>query len=293
MSNRTLAAPLKHSNNAESLYQALSNHEGVTEVFYQRGYLLLDQGKLPEARTQLENALQMTKATGNLPQQIRVLQALSSGAAFEGNIVRAKQQAAEAIRLARDNGVENQITSGLIWLGNAFLLRGDYSDAEEYYQQGLEFANRDKMRVNEAWARRQLGSLRSLQHKTEEALPYIEQALAFYEQGSYHHWTSLTLILLGRVHRDKGDYEAALKTFNQLLQLGAQLGDQLQAGLAHVDIGNVLSYQEEYSKALHHFDESYGIFKSLKAEVYMAYAAQSRASVLWQLGRSEEGRAGA
>jgi serine/threonine protein kinase/Tfp pilus assembly protein PilF len=275
---------------AESLYQALSNHEGVTEVFYQRGFLLLDQGKLAEARTQLENALQLTKATGNLPQQIRVLQALSSGSAFEGNIVRAKQQATDAINLARNNGVENQVTSGLIWLGNAFLFRGDYSDAEAYYQQGLELAQRDKLRVNEAWARRQLGSLRSLQHNTEEALPYIEQALAFYEQGSYHHWTSLTLILLGRVHRDKGDYEAAMKTFNQLLQLGAQLGDQLQEGLAHVDIGNVLSYQEEYSKALHHFDESYSIFKSLKAEVYMAYASQSRASVLWQLGRSEEGR---
>jgi len=277
--------------NAESLYQALSNYEGVTEVLYQRGFLLLDQGKLAEAGTELEKALQLARTTGNLPQQIRVLQALSSGAAFEGNIVRAKQQATEAIRLARDNGVESQVTSGLIWLGNAFLFRGDYSDAEEYYQQGLELAKRDKLRLNEAWARRQLGSLRSLQHKTEEALPYIEQALAFYEQGSYHHWTSLTLILLGRVHRDKGDYEAALKTFNQLLQLGAQLGDQLQEGLAHVDIGNVLSYQEEYSKALHHFDESYSIFKSLKAEVYMAYAAQSRASVLWQLGRSHEARA--
>jgi tetratricopeptide (TPR) repeat protein len=146
------------------------------------------------------------------------------------------------------------------------------------------------MRLNEAWARRQLGSLRSAQHKTEEALGYIEQALAFYKQGPYHHWISLSLISLGRIHRDKGDYEAALKTFKELLQLGDQLGDQLQVGLAHVDIGNVLSYQEQYPEALHHFDESYRIFTSLKAEVYLAYAAQSRASVLWQLGRSEEAK---
>lgn len=277
--------------NAELLYQAHNNQEGVTEVSYQRGFLLLDQGKPAEARAQLENALQMTRATGNLHQQIRVLQALSSGSALEGNMVQAKQQATKAIQLARDNGVENQVTSGLIWLGNAFLLRGDYTDAEEYYQQGLELAQRDKLRVNEAWARRQLGSVRSLQHRTEEALPYIVRALAFYEQGSYHHWTSLTLILLGRVHRDKGDYEAALKTFNHLLQLGEGLGDQLQTGLAHVDIGNVLSYQEKYSEALQHFDESYRIFKLLRAEIYLAYAAQSRASVLWQLGRYQEARA--
>jgi serine/threonine protein kinase len=277
--------------NAESSYENLGDHEGITEVLYQRGFLLLDKGELTKARGQLENALQMTVATGNVHQRIKVLQALSSASAFEGNIVQAKEQAATAIKLARDNGVENQVTSGLIWLGNALLLRGDYSDAEEYYQQGLALAQRDKMRVNEAWARRQLGSLRSLQHRTEDALPYIQQALTFFKQGPYHHWTSLTLILLGRVNRDKGDYDAALNIFEELLQLGEQLGDQLQAGLAHADIGNVLSYQEQYSEALDHFDKSYNIFKSLKADVYMAYAAQSRASVLWQLGRSDESRA--
>lgn len=276
---------------AESIYQSLGSPEGVTEVFYQRGFLLLDQVKLAEAKAQLDNALNRTKATGNLYQQIRVLQALSNAAALDGDIAQAKQQATEAIQLARDNGVENQVTSGLIWLGNALLLRGDYDDAEKYYQQGLDLAQRDKLRLNEAWARRQLGSLRSLQHKTDEALPHLEQALAFYQQGSYQHWTSLTLILLGRVQRDKGDYEAALKSFNELLQLAERLGDQVKVALAHVDIGNVLSYQERYPEALDHFDDSYNIFKSLNANIYMAYAAQSRASVLWQLGRSEECRA--
>jgi tetratricopeptide (TPR) repeat protein len=61
-------------------------------------------------------------------------------------------------------------------------------------------------------------------------------------------------------------------------------------GLANIDIGNVLLDQEQYPEALQHFDESYNIFKSVKAEVYMAYAAQSRASALWQLGHSEEAK---
>ncbi len=273
---------------AESLYQSLSNHEGVTEVSYQRGFLLLDQKKLPEAETQLQNALPMAKGTGNLFQQIRVLQALSNLAAHQGHIAHAKQQASEAIQLARDNGLENQVTNGLIWLGNALLLRGDYDDAETYYQQALDLAQRNRMRVGEAWARRQLGSLRSLQHKTDEALAYLEPALAFFQQRSYHYWSSLTLTLVGRVQRDKGDYEGALKTFNELLELGERLGDQVQAGKAHIDIATVLLYQERYSEALRHFDGGYNIFKGLKAEVYVAYAAQGRASVLWQLGRGEE-----
>ena len=276
---------------AESLYQALSSNEGVTEVFYQRGFLFVYEVKLPEARAQVEKALEMTKATGNQYQLIRVLQLLSSVSALEGHIAQAEQQATEAIQLARNNGIENLATSGLIWLGNAFLLRGDYSDAEKYYQEGLALAQRDKMRVSEAWALTQLGSLRSLQHKTEEALHYVEKALVFYQQRGYQKWLSLTLPIVGRAYRDRGDYEAALKAFEEQLKLGEQLGDQAQVGLADADIGNVLSYEEQYPEALRRFDESYKIFKLLKAEVYMAYAAQSRASVLWQLGRSEEAKA--
>lgn len=276
---------------AESLYQSLSDQEGVAEVFYQHGFLLLDQKKLPAAGVQLENALRIVRETGNLYQQVRALQALSNLAAHQGQIEQAKQQASEAIQLARDNDLENPVTSGLIWLGNALLLRGDYKDAEQYYQQALGLAQQNRMRLNEAWAQRQLGSLRSLQHKNEEAIHYLEPALAFYQQRSYRYWTSLTLILIGRIQRDKGDYQGALNTFNELLQMGERLGDQVQAAKAHLDLGTVLSYQEQFPEALRHFDEGYKIFKALKAEVYMAYAAQSRASVFWQLGRREETRA--
>jgi serine/threonine protein kinase/lipoprotein NlpI len=274
--------------NAESLYQALSSNEGVTEVLYQRGFLLIYQVKLPEARTQLEKSLEIARAIENQYQLIRVLQLLSTVSALEGHIAQAEQQATEALQLAQTNGIENQATRGLIFLGTAFLWRGDYTNAEKYYLQGLALAQRDKMQVSEAWALTQLGSLRSLQHKPEEALHYAEKALAFYRQRGYRKWLSLTLPIVGRAYRDRGEYESALKLFEDQVKLGEQLGDQFQVAIADLDIGNVLSDEEQYPNALQSFDKSYKIFKSLKADSYIAYAAQNRASVLWQLGRSAE-----
>jgi len=142
--------------------------------------------------------------------------------------------------------------------------------------------------VSEAWALTQLGSLRSLQHKPEEALHYAEKALAFYQQRGYQKWLSLTLPIVGRAYRDRGEYELALKLFEDQVKLGEQLGDQFQVGIADLDIGNVLSDEEQYPNALQSFDKSYNIFKSLKADSYIAYAAQNRATMLWQLGRSGE-----
>ena len=118
-------------------------------------------------------------------------------AATEGQTAEAEQHANQAISLAQANRIENQATSGLIWLGNAFLLRGDYEAAEKYYQQGLELARRDNGRHNEALALVQLGSLRMQQRKTDEALRYIEQALPFFKQAGYRKELSQVLTLQG------------------------------------------------------------------------------------------------
>jgi len=276
---------------AEALYQALSNFEGVTEVSYQRGFLFLNLVKLPDARKQLERALEMSKTTANPYQQIRTQLALSNVSVAEGHTMQAEQQATQAIEFARTNGIENQATNGLVWLGNAFLLRGEYNDAEKYYQQALELAQRDKGRLNEALALVQLGSLRSLQHNTDEASRYIQQALPFVQQGDYRRSLSKALTLLGRAYRDKGDYEGALKAFTDQLQLAEQVGDLSQVALSHVEIGNVLSSKEQYLEALNHYEDSYKMFKSLKAEIYVGYAVNDQASVLWQMGRYDEARA--
>ena len=275
---------------AESTFQALSNYEGVAEVLFQRGFLFTYQAKFPDARTQLERAQEMTRATGNHYQLIRVLQLLSMVSALEGHLTVAEDQATQAIQLAKTNNIENLATSGLTWLGNALLFRGDYGAAEKYYQQALDLAQRDKMRVNEAWALTQMGSLRSQQHRSEESLHYVEQAVAFYQQNGYHKWLSLTLPLVGRAYRDKGDYEASLKAFEDQIKVGEQLSDQAQVANADIDIGFVLSYKEQYSEALRRFNDGYGIFKSLNADVYVAYANQSRASVLWRLGSVDDAR---
>lgn len=286
-----LACATEAFQKAEAVYEAQSNLEGVTEVFYQRGLLFLNRDNPAPARADLEKALELIKATKNRYQQIRALLALSSVAAIEGHGVQAEQQATEAIELARSNAIDNQVTSGLIWLGNNFLIRGEYSDAEKYYQRALELAQKDKLRLSEAWARLQLGSLRVLQHQTDDGLRYIDQALPFYQQGGYRGWLSKALTIRARGLRDKGEYSASLKTLHDLLKLGEQLGDPSQVALTEEDIGSLLSNQEQYSEALRHFDKSYEINRSLNVRLYVGYSAMHRASVLWQIGRYEEATA--
>lgn len=276
---------------AEALYTDMSNPEGITEVLYQRGFSFKILNHLPEARAQLERALEVTKTTSNQYQRIRVLLVLSSVSAKEGKEDQAKQQANQAIDLARANGMENQATEGLIWLGNLFLVGGEYADAEKYYMQALELAQRNGGQKNEAWAQMQLGSLREQQHHTDDALRYVQQALPFYRKGGYRKYLAQGLTVLGRLSVAKGDYEAALQTFDEQFQLATQVGDLSQVAFSQKEIGGVLAVQERYPEALHYFDESYQGSKSLNDEHSVGYALAQRGSVLWQIGRDEEARA--
>ena len=276
---------------AEALYQALKNQEGITEVLYQRGFFFIDEGEPVRARQELQNSIQLARLTGNQYQLVRAMQALSSALSFERKLIPAAElQATEAIQLARNNGFQNQAVSGFIRLGDVFLNQGKHDEAKSQYLQALQIAQSFKMGLNEAWARRQVGSALSQQHKTDEALSYVEPAAAFFQQHGYRKWLSQTLTLLGRIRRDKGDLTGALNLFKELKDLGAQLGDRSQVAMANFDIGTIFSRQEQYSEAFGYFDESYRIYPSLNTENFKGYAAMGRASVLWQVGRSDEAR---
>jgi serine/threonine protein kinase/Tfp pilus assembly protein PilF len=277
-------------NRAEDIYYALRNYEGITEVCYQRATLFYNQYRPSDARAQLEKAIEITKTTGNYYQQVRAQALLSNVIDAQGDANQAELTAKLAIETARANSITNQVTSGMIWLGNTFLTHGKYAEAESSYQQGLDLAQRDKDELNEAWAMRSLGSLRMQQGKTEDGLRYLEPARRFFERGSYRKWLSLTLILIGRAYRDSGDYAMAVENFKDLLVRAEQAKDDSQAAFAHSEIGSVLALQEQYSEALKQFDAGYDINKSLNAPFSIGYSLLYRSGILWRIGRYGEAR---
>jgi serine/threonine protein kinase/Flp pilus assembly protein TadD len=285
---QNLASAAAAFDKAETIYQALGNVEGRAEVLFQRGALFVKVGKSADARGQLQQALDLSRATNNQFQQIKTMLQMVYVLQSEGETAQAQKFAADAVQLAQANGMENLTARGLVDLGNAFLLRGDYTDADKYFRQALDFAQRSKARRNEARALLSLGSLRIQQSNPDEAVRYIEQALPFYQQANYRKETAQALTLLGRANRLKGDYDAALRAYQQQLQDAEQVNDLSQKSISHEGIGTVLAQQERYPEALSHFEERYALTKSLGDQKSLPYALTERGDILWQLGRYDE-----
>jgi tetratricopeptide (TPR) repeat protein len=171
------------------------------------------------------------------------------------------------------------------------VVEGNYPEAEKYFKQSLELAQKQKDPRNAARASLMLGSLAERRSNPDEVVVYLEQAIPFYQQGGYRKETMQAFHLLARGKVQKGDYDAAQQGFEQALKLSQQLGDSSTAGLAHHDIGRLFVRQGKYPEALGHFQEGYEIFKSLGSQKNIGLTLTDRANALWRLGRYDEARA--
>lgn len=276
---------------AEEIYQVLTNNEGLVEVVFQRGVLLFGTGKISDARNEFEKVLEMLKSQKNDYQLTRAELELSIVYRDLGNIERAKELAADAIRVAQANDIKNVAANGLIDLGLAFI-SSDFDTATSYFQQALEVARRDKSQAIEMRAHLSLGRVNYLKNDNDAAISELQTALAFYKPAGYRRETSLALTLLGRAYQDKGEDATALKYFQEQSDLAKQAGDETGIADSHMNMALLIgTNQEKFTEALAQLEEKLKIDESNHSERLMASDQLNRGIFLWQLGRYDEARA--
>ena len=273
---------------AENLYNSQSDYDGVAEVFFERGYLLNIQDKLPEASENMKRANELAAVTKNAPLQVESLLNLSSIAYSLNEQANAKQYAAQAIEIARAEQLDNLATVGLIETGNIFFTRGELGEAENKFKLALQRAAANDWQKIEARANLSLGSLYLQQTKAAEAIRHIEPALEYYQKNNYRKLVLQAQLVFGYANDQIGNYEAAVKAFSEHLRIANELDDKSLIIYADFAIGLVLIHQEKFSEALVYYDKSLALSKSLGLEIKIGYSLLNQGQVLWQLGRYKE-----
>jgi serine/threonine protein kinase/lipopolysaccharide biosynthesis regulator YciM len=269
---------------AESIYDRLSNDEGVAEVKYQRGVSLNFQDKLDAARAQFEQVIVHPRA--NKHQQIRAMMQISSICSSSNQTQCDEEYALKAVELAKQERMENLAATGLIDLGNAYFTRREYDKAEKYFLQAIEFARKDNGLSNESKALLAMGSLRIEQKKPDEAEAFVQQALPFFQKGVYKKEVSQANLILGRASTLKENYDAALEAFTQVAE--SSEAAETDRAYAEMIIGIILTNKENYPEAFRHHQKSYNLYQTASNHFYTAYSLFYLTEVLAQLGRFTE-----
>ncbi len=285
-------AALSYFDRAEAHYRTANDAEGLAEVSYQRGVMYMTQRKFAEAREQLDRARANAEAIDNKYLQIKSRMQLSNVLCVEGNTQAAEDYASEVLNFARANNLEILTANGFATLGNAFLGRGALEQAERYFQRSLDVAETYKARRSQVRALLTLASLASQYHSRPDiARGYVERALPIVQEDGYRKFEIQAHALLGNACDQEGNYPSAVAAFGRQLALATQYDDKEQASLAHEGLGIALWHQEDYARALEHFDVNYETARSLGLAPNIAHALANRGKVLWRLGLYEEARA--
>lgn len=273
---------------ADSLYKDAEVLEGNAEVSYQRGFLLSQLSKVPEARAQAQKSVDIARFADNKYQQVRALLLLGSISYSSGDTAQGEQLVIQALDLARGNDMETLATQGLLDLGYALILKRSYSEAERYLNQAFDLARRFKEKRNEARANLLLGTLYIQKEEADKGGPYIDYALRFYRNGSYRRETSRSMMMVGRLQLLKGDFDGAVTTLDEQLQLARQVEDPGQLARSQAEVAAALSKQDFYPQALVRYSESYELNKQLQNPLNTAFALLNRGDMLARLGRYQE-----
>ena len=275
---------------AERLYRAASNNEGLNEVFRQRGTLFRNKGLYDDAKKQFEQSLNAARQLGNEAQQITSLIALSYLYSLRGMASEAENYAQQAVTIAQQKKLENLAANGLLEVGNSYSTKGDLPNAQHYWTQAIQLARANKGRLTEHRGLTNLGGLYIQTLRIDEGLRMVQQAFEYFQQENYPRIAGQCLTQIGRGHRRKGEYAAALDALNKKLENARQSNSQPALADAYLEFGALRLDEEKYPAALEQYDNALKIYETVRNNFRIAFCKANRAKILARLGQFDEAK---
>ena len=270
---------------AEQLYRAGGNTEGVTQTLLEQANLLDRRNREREALPIIEQALTVARGVGNRYQEIRLRFLQATAFRDLGDTTRAADLVREAIDVALAENMDNLAATGQIDLGNIYLRRGDLRTAEPILRRALDTARRGRVRRIEARALVSLGSMCEQDHRPAEARPLIEASLAFYRQAGYERESLQAAILLGGVLRQLGQNEDGIRILRDTLPGAVRLQDRRLEAQLRERIAENLRDLGDWPAAIAEYTKTGGLYGAIsQGEEARVQAAELE----WRVGRSEE-----
>jgi class 3 adenylate cyclase/tetratricopeptide (TPR) repeat protein len=227
-------------------------HDLATEIecHITWGKVLWRQGDYAAARAPLERALTLARNAdpATSPQRGgRLGGPRSSGPRTKGSGARNRRSEAQSLHS----------------LGNVYLSQGDYTAAEEHYQEALNIRRAEGHRQGEADSLSVLGVIHDELGDYSAARDYYEQALTIYHATGDRRGQTMALSNLGVVYCDMGDYEAARENHQQALELRRTIGDRWGEAVSLVNLGLVYQGLGDHEAAREHCQQALAIQREI------------------------------
>lgn len=213
-------------------------------------YYFQETGDLDEALSNYRICLGIDKNQGNYEGISASLNNIGMIYYYQGQVVTALDYFLLSLRIDENIADPSELGPTLNNLGYIYEHQGDTTNALIYYNRALSSFKLAQDELSQAAILINIGSV--LRHQNEQkAIEKFTLALEICNKFDYVGGKASTLLNLGNVYFENGDYDLAFEYLNEALPLFEQTGDRAGLSVCYVNLGKIFRIRRNYSEAAH------------------------------------------
>ena len=187
----------------------------------------------------------------------------------------------------------DKITFSII-AGNIYYITGNLNDAKRYYEDAINFSEREDLKEVRKKAVLQarsaaLGLIYSDKGDLDKALEYHQQALKIHREIGYKQGEASDLGNIGLIYSDKGDLDKALEYHQQALKIDREIGYKQGEASDLGNIGLIYRAKGDLDKALEYHQQALKVFIEIKAPSLITQTLVNIATIFFEQNSDKEG----
>ncbi len=272
---------LRNYQESLAIKERLGNKRGMAASLNEIGQIQESQGKLREAEQTYNTALKLQRDIGDKSGVASTL--LSLGTLLNDSMGRpddALPYFQEALQLRRDAGNPAAEAFVLNNIGNVYLAKGQFAEAQTYFERTLELREAAKVRPTDlADTLHNLGETLSKEGRYDQALARYLAAIDLRRQAGDKRGAAIESYSMGTVFDFQGRFGAAVKAKADALQTFRDL-QQKDTWLAEIlgGYGNSLSLAGRTDEAVKPLEEALGVARTLQNPILIAQTMRFQAA---------------
>ena len=208
---------------AREEHREINDREGEAMVTGQRGALLLQVGRLEDARVDSEAALAVFEETGHRYREGVMLTNLARIAMEQGRLDDALDGGRRALQLTEEIDDAEGVVASLQSLGDGYRLAGDHRTAREYLERGVEESRQHALPYFTAYLLASLAAVDLADGRDDDAVAHAIEAQDAASADDVPHAQARADLLAGMARQAAGD-ASAVEPLRAAVRRHAELG---------------------------------------------------------------------
>src|SRR3989339_618862 len=152
-------------------------------------------------------------------------------------------------------------------IGNIYAENGDYTNAMEYYNNGLKIVMETGDDQLSASYYNNIGILLSQKGEISRALENLEKSLKLYQKNKNESDIAATYFNIGCIYKNKTEYGPAIVYFNKSLKIARRITDEKLIAELCINIANIFATQKDYKSVLDYCTEALKVIEKIAGDL--------------------------